>query len=511
MRFTEYIWNLYKNSTEGVDFIRQLDNIDIKSLSVKYNFQYSFEVGGDFKNELNIQTSHIDISSNVLDYTKNIQIFSIEEARSFFEDYVFQKGIPLNFTLNNGDNELIPYLFTENKENSEFKYFFDFFEAITICLYKSFPDYFFPFLFDRKGFSTFIKVCENFDIAIPAFPPRNNWIKKIWFYFDLCVSLNEFRRFINLSSKDFVAFIYDFGVKTLIDTKKEELPQPNKVWFLGAGEWDYKFLDNSDDFSSSTWGAGTDRIKCGDIMIMYCTLPRKSIHSIWRATSDSFINPFAYYYYVVNVGFPIKINSIGFQELLSNSVFKDNSTVKARMQGLNGKPLNQNEYLELLRLINDSGIDTSVFPNLTNYNHTNDNIQDERDVELLLIEPLLSRLGFKNNDWMRQMPIRMGRGVRYFPDYTIFFNSKRGEESAKIIIEAKYEILSDKQLEEAYLQAKSYAIRLQSDIFVIADKFKLYLFEPMKNIFDLKNRIVYTWNDLDNPDSFHSFKEKIKK
>ena len=321
----------------------------------------------------------------------------------------------------------------------------------------------------------------------------------------------EFRRYLNLKPNEFAAFIYDFGVKSLKKIKKDELPQPAKVWFVGAGDWDYEFLDNADESSTDTWGAGNERIKSGDIIIMYCTNPRKCIHSIWRAISDSFINPFAYYYYLVNIGFPMKINPIGFQTLASNSILKENSTVKAKMQGLNGKPLNQNEYSELIRLIKESGIDTSDFPKLTRYNHSTENINDERDVEIILIEPLLKRIGLTNDDWMRQMPIRMGRGVRYFPDYAVFFNCKRGEETAKIIIEAKYEILTDKQLEEAYIQAKSYAIRLQSYLFIIADKNCLYLFEPIKNSFELANKKNYLWSDLDAPDVFHSFKERFNK
>ena len=420
-----------------------------------------------------------------------------------------QKGIPIN--LKTKDNKVLVESFFLPDDNNidELKRFTIHFEIFSISLYKAFPEYFIPYLFDRKGFYTFLKVCENFDIALPPFPPKNNWVKRIWYYFDLCVSLNEFRKYVKLSPSEFVAFIYDFGPKSLLDVNKAELPSPTKAWFIGAGEWDYDFLDGADDKSRETWGAGNDRIKAGDIIVMYCTLPRKSIHSIWRATSDSFINPFAYYFHVVDVGFPIKTNPIGFQTLLSNPVFKENSTVKARMQGLNGKPLNQTEYQELLHLINEAGIDITGFPQLPAYNHSNENIQDERDVEIELVEPLLTRLGFKEKDWMRQMPIRMGRGIRFYPDYSINYNAKRGEETAQIIMEAKYEILSDRQLEEAYLQAKSYAIRLQCKLFIVVDKNCLYLFEPQKNIYELNSRNQYTWKNLDNPDIFHILKEKM--
>ncbi|MDP4275504.1 MAG: hypothetical protein Q8907_14610, partial [Bacteroidota bacterium] len=449
----------------------------------------------------------------IADYTRNIQINSVDQARSFFENFIFHEGIPLKLKLKNGRIRNFPFLAIYEKENFTYKYefFFEFFEAISFCLYKKFPEYFFPYFFDRKDFFTFMQICENFEITIPNFPPRNNWLKRVWFYFDLSISLNEFRKHINLPPPEFVALIYDFGIKSLIKITKEELSNPLKAWFIGGGEWDYDTLDDANENSSYTWGAGNERIKRGDIILMYCTAPRSYIHSIWRATSDSFINPFAHYYYVVNIGFPLKIKPINYHSLSINPILKKNPTVKGHMQGLNGRPVTQIEFAELLRLIKESGINISEFPQLPVFNHSSNHIQDERDVEIELIEPLLFRLGFKSEDWMRQMPIRMGRGIRYFPDYSIIFNSKRGEESAKIVVEAKFEILSEKQLEEAYLQAKSYAVRLRSYIFLVADKDNLYLFEQLKDTFELTNRIKYSWPDLDNPDTFHSFKEKVRK
>ena len=506
MKFTKYIWNLYNSTSKGMNLIKLFETINIKSLSEKYEFQYSFDIDEKLRNEDNVKTKTINIYDNTIEFAKNVKIHSTEDARSFFNNFVFIKRIPIQLKLNNGQTQTESYLSTEEDDN---KYFFDYFASITAGLYNSFPEYFFPFLFERKDFHTFIRICENFDISIPVLPPKNNWTKRIWFYFDLCISLNEYRKHMNLNPSEFAAFIYGFGLNSLEPIKKEDLPNPLKVWFVGAGDWDYDFLDNANELSKAAWGAGNERIKRGDIIIMYCTAPRKEINSIWRATTDSFRNPFESYYYFVNIGFPNKISPIGYQTLATNPIIKKNSTIRARMQGLNGKPLNQTEYNELLRLINELGVDISNLPNLPDYHYNSENIQNERDVEIKLIEPILLRLAFKTNEWMRQMPIRMGRGIRYYPDYAIHFNIKRGEESAKIIIEAKFEILSEKQLEEAYLQAKSYAVRLQSNVFIVADKNSLYIFEPNRNSFEFNNRIQYLWSDLDNPDTFHSFKEKI--
>lgn len=93
------------------------------------------------------------------------------------------------------------------------------------------------------------------------------------------------------------------------------------------------------------------------------------------------------------------------------------------------------------------------------------NLSNERDVEITLLEPLLKRLGFDENDWLRQMTLRMGRNDRVFPDYALFANDRRGEESARFIWEAKYRIANERQLKDAFLQAKSYALRLGCDGF----------------------------------------------
>ena len=82
------------------------------------------------------------------------------------------------------------------------------------------------------------------------------------------------------------------------------------------------------------------------------------------------------------------------------------------------------------------------------------NLSNERDVEITLLEPLLKRLGFDENDWLRQMTLRMGRNDRVFPDYALFANDRRGEESARFIWEAKYRIANERQLKDAFLQAK---------------------------------------------------------
>mgnify|MGYP006988879198 CR=1 FL=1 len=69
----------------------------------------------------------------------------------------------------------------------------------------------------------------------------------------------------------------------------------------------------------------------------------------------------------------------------------------------------------------------------------------------------------------------MGRGERNFPDYALFPKGKKGEETAQFLWEAKFTISNKRQLQDAFLQAKSYAMRLQSAGFGLVAKEGIWL------------------------------------
>ncbi len=251
--------------------------------------------------------------------------------------------------------------------------------------------------------------------------------------------------------------------------------------------------------------------KKGDLVLTYCLSPRKYLHSIWKALEDSFIDPFSYYYYGVKFGFPKKIEHVSFQELKNNHVFKNNPTVRAHMQGLNGRPLTVKEYSELLNIIEEKGQSTNNLPKLPMYDRGLEHIENERDVELQLIEPLLKDLNFKEKDWIRQLPIKMGRQTSYYPDYAILVSKAKGKEKAKIVLEAKYSISSDKQLEEDFNQVRSYGLRLQAEKVVLADRDFIWIFEKSNGDFQLEWSLKFHWNDLTNSDNLYKLNEILRK
>lgn len=486
MTFNNYIWDLYRNSEKGKSEIGLFKKKDFLCLANEFKFENSFE----YQDE-NGKLEKVFPYQEMMKELEEVSVENSTQAQDLFSVKIID--------------------FIKNVQYSEF---FDFIEAYSTAFYHKFPEYFIPYYFNSDTYPDFLRLCDNFNITLPQNPPRHDWVKRTWFYFELCQSLHQFRIKIGIDPTEFPAFLYFFGMRCLEKTKEEELPKPSKIYFLGAGAIggkeeenpDFIFLDNSDNSSTNTWGAGNLNIKKGDLVLMYCVSPRKYLHSIWRALEDSFIEPFRFHYYTVKVGFPQKIKTVEYHELKENSIFKNNPTVRSNMQGMNGRPLSVEEYAELLKIIKEKGQRIDKLPKLPTYNRKIDQIENEHDVELKLIEPLLKDMGIKENEWLRQMPLKMGRQTKYYPDYAIFYNGVKGNEKAKVVLEAKYSINSDKQLYDAFDQARSYALRLQSQKIVLADRDFVWLFKKTNEDFLPDYILKLHWNELTNSDMLHKMK-----
>lgn len=196
---------------------------------------------------------------------------------------------------------------------------------------------------------------------------------------------------------------------------------------------------------------------------------------------------------------------------MDHPVLASNKSVRAHFQGAGGKPFPLEDYLVLLEMLKRKGCETSVLPVLPPHAFVfGERLENERDVETQLVEPLLKQLGYSVDEWLRQMPLRMGRGERNYPDYAIEPNTRRGEESATFLIETKFEISTKQQLEEAYIQGKSYALRLQARAFMLAAKEGLWLYRQADG-FAAERRMHWTWQDIEHPDRFHEVAVELGK
>ncbi len=172
--------------------------------------------------------------------------------------------------------------------------------------------------------------------------------------------------------------------------------------------------------------------------------------------------------------------------------------------------MSSGDYSELLRIIKTKGFNTETLPKLYAPSLPNDiNIKLEHDVEKQLLEPLLNSMGwYENKDFIRQLPIHAGRGHRIFPDYALHYNKSPNEEKSKILIEAKLHMENNREIEEAFLQARSYACLLESSVIILCDKQCLIVYEKRQS-FDRDSYKKYYWSEFENPDVFNELKNKL--
>ena len=149
----------------------------------------------------------------------------------------------------------------------------------------------------------------------------------------------------------------------------------------------------------------------------------------------------------------------------------------------------------------------SILPEPPDYSQFfNTDLATERDVEEHLLEPLLQKIGYDvKKEFIRQFPIRMGRGFNYYPDYALHATNKNDNQFADFIWEAKYRIPTQKQLREDFGQAKSYATRLSCKGFALVSMEGVWISWQDEN-FSFDKVKKYSWKDLKNTDIFGKFK-----
>ena len=102
------------------------------------------------------------------------------------------------------------------------------------------------------------------------------------------------------------------------------------------------------------------------------------------------------------------------------------------------------------------------------------------------------------------MPVKMGRGERNYPDYAVGAVATRGEESAQMVLESKYQLTSKRQFVDAFLQTKSYALRLQCKVMAMAAREGVWIFPPRNGTFEIDHYVQKAWGEVVQPDSFHA-------
>lgn len=501
MQLNNFIWNTFKESDTGRSFIHTFQNLE----KIYRDEAQHDRVKAIFNNINDDQESsefklHIE---NILAlkriFKEDLEIHTADSSNSETTLQLIWSAV---------------YADQVDKEDPDYVFSVDNIPDISVALYMIDPSFFFPYYFIRS-FYLVEKIFAEFNIYLPPVPKKNDMQGRFFYYLELCKSLQDFASRFDMDSAELAAFIYGFATQIIEPYKNvTELPEPRKAFFVGGGKsskeidvsGDFAYLDNATDEDVYNW-QGNPETEPGDIIVMYCLSPRSEIHSIWRAVTPGSIDPFFHYYRNVNIGFPTKVSHIPLAEIKSDPVLSTMPLVKGNMQGINGRPISKKYYDQILHILEEKGFDTKSLPSLQDTSFDGEHLKNERDVEKQLLEPLLKNLGYSEDEWLRQMTLRMGRGEKVYPDYVIHPQTDAGDERGQWVWEAKYSIHSHSQLKTDFDQAKSYALRLRCKGIGLVSKEGIWI---ATNDFDFDDLIFYNWTQLKERDTLNKVYDLVK-
>lgn len=361
-----------------------------------------------------------------------------------------------------------------------------------------YPGHYFPYFF-VGSYHILEYIAQHFEIVLPTMPKAHDYFGRYLHYFELCRVLTQERIRQGWSTAEMCAFLYDFAPK-YIGGKEwiwTSLPAPRSVYVIGTSP-DYSAFSDS-KYDILRW-QGNQETQPGDIILLYQWAPVSSFVSVWRAVSPGFYDPFFFYYRCHYIANEMKIPRVTYEELRLDELFRNHPLIRTHMLGMNGTEITPNEYLHIMELLHGKGYDISLLPQIEGNNNTIDvKIETERDVEVKLLEPLLEQLGWKKDQYIRQMPLKMGRGSCVYPDYVIMPKFNPGREKGTWIVEAKKTIPSQRQLEVDKAQASSYAQRLNTKGLVLVSKEGIWV-GLREN--DYSKLIEFDWESLKKADIF---------
>lgn len=496
MKFNKFIWELYVQSERGKAALARFASLTDGFIE-DWARNYPYEFADEFKDQFPLPKFTIDIPKLFQDSVSGLKFKSLKGANRHYKSLV-RKGIPFEVADKHGKKEVV-FLFPAEEEDC-----YNFASAISLGLHQGQPDFFLPYNF-RSKFNQLEEIHAEFGIPLPPVPGKQDKEGRGLYYLGINEMWQEFRQLHGMSPVEMCAFLYDFAPQFTTPLNASDLPSPSKVWLIsGGGFGDFAFVDTSTAKSVSYWG-GNAGVRRGDILMMYLVSPRSAIQSVWRASCDGFLDPFFHYHSTVWICGKIPTVPVTFAELKQHPLLSEKPAVRGHFQGGSSRAaFTVEEYEAILEIMRAKGQDISLLPRIPTASCLPSvELLNERDVEVHLIEPFLLRLGYEPKDWVRQMPVKMGRGERNYPDYAIGAKAKRGEESAKMILESKFQLSAQSEYTDAFYQAKSYALRLQSKALAMAAREGVWVFPPQNGSFDIRKFVHKGWGELNHPDHFH--------
>lgn len=467
-------WSLYKETKQGKEVISMFDmNDENWQENIPKMFDMAQSKGNFIEHPfifpllqlfaVNIETKGLIVDENNLSresfekFVQCLELHHIGEVRN---------GISLN-------EELFI-------RQGDFRKLNSLMHILSTYLYTSINSFYKPLIYQSR-FDIIQHNCDVLGIELPDIPHTNDYSTYMMYYYDMCVAFDKFQKENNLTDEEFCACLYDYaetlGEEEKVDT---ELPRPTNIWFVGASKTDMqRYKDGALNEDVQIWQCN-ERTRRGDIIVLYALSPYSCIHSIWRAKSGGFFNPFDFYQNRTTICNCHEIPTVSFKELKEHPYFMNLPIVRKNLQGINGVELTATDYQELLKLLQLKGSNISHLPQLTKITDwvkpeiTKGN--PEQQVEEKLLIPVLEKLGYVPADWSRQLEQKAGRGLKAIPDFVFLPHGELHMHNAPLVIEAKYDMSSSKEYDKAFRQGLSYARMLRSDVMGICDQSRLVLY-----------------------------------
>ncbi len=477
--FNEYVWKIYLNA-DGKNIVDLFE----KNLSGDLTPSYAKSISALHKSYC--------ASSVIVDNLLNELETTYESVKAGV--YAFEDG---EYTIDSAMSIFYDELKSEDGTTAQsiFENFSDLIAYYTTLFARELPELFVPYYF-KYNFNILEKIANEFEIVLPEIPLKKDYEGRFFYYGELCVAFNEFRIKHNMSPYEFCAFLYDFAPKYIggIDSYiVKDLPSAKSSYLIG-GEKDDAFLTDEDNIITP-WQCNPDTM-AGDNIVMYVKSPVSAINCVWRSVSPGFNDPFFYYYRCTYIANPQKIKKVTLETLRRDKIFKQLPIVRKNMQGLNGVELYPSAYNYLL------DISKSELPRLEYVSDdVSGELKREKDVENNLIKPFLKKLGYTEKEYTQQLHIHVGNNnFKLIPDFVVHPIVSVGHHSAEFIIEAKYTVESEKELEIYKTQARSYANQLKAKYSVVASKEGVWISSETDDF--TRDFLVFTWVELNNGDNF---------
>jgi hypothetical protein len=233
MIFNKFIWNNFKESQYGQKLINYFKNYQA-NIFEKNNIEKYREI----VNAISYDDRGLE-NSDLSKYFDDIKYF-----RNEFPKILLQNNIS-NSPKNINDAEIIFDVLMgvvkseEDLEKESPNYAFDFSDVpyLSEGLYILYPDYFFPWYFNRL-YHQIITIFNEFGIYLPPDPAKNNHEKRFLHYFELCKLLYEFRNIHEIEGYELPAFLYGFAASVIRKYEiSDVLPEPRKAYFVGGGKY----------------------------------------------------------------------------------------------------------------------------------------------------------------------------------------------------------------------------------------------------------------------------------